>query len=110
MYDIADFTNIEKGDRITSKLHRLVTDKDGKVTSDKVVQILKFTADDETVKSQQHRFDTTADTTKDFDIPDGSTVTYVFTEDIVDKDADPDTGKPEATHDDLKDKDTNING
>ena len=108
MYDIADFTNIEKGDRITSKLHRLVTDKDGKVTSDKVVQILKFTADDETVKSQQHRFDTTADTTKDFDIPDGSTVTYVFTEDIVDKDADPDTGKPEATHDDLKDKDQTL--
>ena len=108
MYDIADFTNIEKGDRITSKLHRLVTDKDGKVTSDKVVQTLKFVADDETVKSQQHRFDTTADTTKDFDIPDGSTVTYVFTEDIVDKDAEPDTGKPEATHDDLKVKDQTL--
>ncbi|WP_394853537.1 hypothetical protein [Lactococcus lactis] len=27
---------------------------------------------------------------------------------MVDKDADPDTGKPEATHDDLKDKDQTL--
>ncbi|MDU0401531.1 hypothetical protein LMG8526HA_02430 [Lactococcus lactis] len=70
---------LKKATVSTSKLQPTCNDKDGKVTSDKVVQILKFTADDETVKSQQHRFDTTADTTKDFDIPDGSTVTYVFT-------------------------------
>lgn len=108
IYDIADFTNVLKGDQILSYVHRVVTDKDGKVTSDKLLQTLKYVADDETVKTQQHRFDTTVDTTKDFDIPDGSKVTYVFTENDFDASANPETDEPKAKHDDLKDQDQTL--
>lgn len=108
IYDIADFTNVLKGDQILSYVHRVVTDKDGKVTSDKLLQTLKYIADDETVKTQQHRFDTTVDTTKDFDIPDGSKVTYVFTENDFDASANPETDEPKAKHDDLKDQDQTL--
>ncbi|KAF6207430.1 hypothetical protein GE061_018673 [Apolygus lucorum] len=108
IYDIADFTNVLKGDQILSYVHRVVTDKDGKVTSDKLLQTLKYVADDETVKTQQHRFDTTVDTTKDFDIPDGSKVIYVFTEKDFDASANPETDEPKAKHDDLKDQDQTL--
>ncbi|MDT2971746.1 cell surface protein precursor, partial [Lactococcus lactis] len=108
IYDIADFTNVLKGDQILSYVHRVVTDKNGKVTSDKLLQTLKYVADDETVKTQQHRFDTTVDTTKDFDIPDGSKVTYVFTENDFDASANPETDEPKAKHDDLKDQDQTL--
>lgn len=108
IYDIADFTNVLKGDQILSYVHRVVTDKDGKVTSDKLLQTLKYVADDETVKTQQHRFDTTVDTTKDFDIPDDSKVTYVFTENDFDASANPETDEPKAKHDDLKDQDQTL--
>lgn len=108
IYDIADFTNVLKGDQILSYVHRVVTDKDGKVTSDKLLQTLKYVADDETVKTQQHRFDTTVDTTKDFDIPDDSKVTYVFTENDFDASANPETEEPKAKHDDLKDQDQTL--
>ncbi|KSU19408.1 cell wall surface anchor family protein [Lactococcus lactis subsp. lactis] len=108
MFDIADFTNVVKGDQILSYLHRVVTDKFGKVTEDKIVQTLKHVADDETVKTQQHRFDTTQDTTKDFDLPDGSKVTYVFTEKDFDGEANPETDEPKAKHDDLKDQDQTL--
>lgn len=108
IYDIADFTNVLKGDQILSYVHRVVTDKDGKVTSDKLLQTLKYVADDETVKTQQHRFDTTVDTTKDFDIPEGSKVTYVFTENDYDASANPETDEPKAKHDDLKDQDQTL--
>ena len=83
-------------------------DKDWKVTSDKLLQTLKYVADDETVKTQQHRFDTTVDTTKDFDIPDGSKVTYVFTENYFDVSTNPETDEPKAKHDDLKDQDQTL--
>ncbi|MGO3391742.1 SpaA isopeptide-forming pilin-related protein [Lactococcus lactis] len=108
IYDIADFTNVLKGDQILSYVHRRIIDKDGKVTSDKLIQTLKYVADDETVKTQQHRFDTTVDTTKDFDIPDGSKVTYVFTENDFDASANPETDEPKAKHDDLKDQDQTL--
>lgn len=108
MFDIADFTNVVKGDQILSYLHRVVTDKFGKVREDKIVQTLKHVADDETVKTQQHRFDTTQDTTKDFDIPEGSKVTYVFTEKDFDGEANPETDEPKAKHDDLKDQDQTL--
>jgi len=108
IYDIADFTNVLKGDQILSYVHRRVIDKDGKVTSDKLLQTLKYVADDETVKTQQHRFDTTVDTTKDFDIPDGSKVQYVFTENDFDASANPETDEPKAKHDDLKDQDQTL--
>lgn len=108
MFDIADFTNVVKGDQILSYLHRVVTDKFGKVTEDKIVQTLKHVADDETVKTQQHRFDTTQDTTKDFDLPEGSKVTYVFTEKDFDGEANPETDEPKAKHDDLKDQDQTL--
>lgn len=108
IYDIADFTNVLKGDQILSYVHRRIIDKDGKVTSDKLLQTLKYVADDETVKTQQHRFDTTVDTTKDFDIPDGSKVTYVFTENDFDASANPETDEPKAKHDDLKDQDQTL--
>lgn len=108
MFDIADFTNVVKGDQILSYLHRVVTDKFGKVTEDKIVQTLKHVADDETVKTQQHRFDTTQDTTKDFDLPKGSKVTYVFTEKDFDGEANPETDEPKAKHDDLKDQDQTL--
>lgn len=108
IYDIADFTNVLKGDQILSYVHRVVTDKDGKVTSDKLLQTLKYVGDDETVKTQQHRFDTTVDTTKDFDIPDDSKVTYVFTENDFDASANPETDEPKAKHDDLKDQDQTL--
>lgn len=108
IYDIADFTNVLKGDQILSYVHRRIINKDGKVTSDKLLQTLKYVADDETVKTQQHRFDTTVDTTKDFDIPDGSKVTYVFTENDFDASANPETDEPKAKHDDLKDQDQTL--
>ena len=108
IYDIADFTNVLKGDQILSYVHRRVIDKDGKVTSDKLLQTLKYVADDETVKTQQHRFDTTVDTTKDFDIPEGSKVQYVFTENDFDASANPETDEPKAKHDDLKDQDQTL--
>ncbi|MCL2113246.1 MAG: cell surface protein precursor [Streptococcaceae bacterium] len=108
MVDVVDFTNVKLGDQLFSYLHRVVRDKDGKVTSDKIVQTLSFIADDETVQSQQHRFDTTADTTKDFQESNGSTVTYVFTEANFDKDANPEVDEPLAKHDDLNDKDQTL--
>lgn len=108
MFDIADFTNVVKGDQILSYLHRVVTDKFGKVTEDKIVQTLKHVSDDETVKTQQHRFDTTQDTTKDFDLPEGSKVTYVFTEKDFDGESNPETDEPKAKHDDLKDQDQTL--
>ncbi|WP_406841665.1 SpaA isopeptide-forming pilin-related protein [Lactococcus lactis] len=107
MYDDATFINVEKGDQIFSYLHRIVTDKDGKIT-DKIVKTLNFVADDETVKTQKHRFETTADTTKDLDIPEGATVTYVFTEDDFDGNSNPKTDEPKAKHDDLKDQDQTL--
>lgn len=102
MYDIANYTNIQKGDQIITYLHRHLVDKDGNISNDKVVKTINWVADDETVQTQKHRFDTTSDTTKDFEVPDGSKVEYVYTSYIFDKDADTAKDEPKAKHDDLK--------
>ncbi|WP_161494983.1 SpaA isopeptide-forming pilin-related protein [Lactococcus lactis] len=102
MYDIANYTNIQKGDQIITYLHRHLVDKDGNISNDKVVKTINWVADDETVQTQKHRFDTTSDTTKDFEVPEGSKVEYVYTSYIFDKDADTAKDEPKAKHDDLK--------
>ena len=102
MYDIANYTNIQKGDKIITYLHRHLVDKDGNISNDKVVKTINWVVDDETVQTQKHRFDTTSDTTKDFEVPEGSKVEYVYTSYIFDKDADTAKDEPKAKHDDLK--------
>ncbi|AYG01313.1 LPXTG cell wall anchor domain-containing protein [Lactococcus allomyrinae] len=108
VYDKVMMTNAEKGDQMVASLHRIVTDKDGKVTESKVIRTLNFTIDDETVISQEKQIESTIDTTKDADVPEGSTVTYVWTEELFDKGTNPDTEKPEAKHDDLNDQDQTL--
>ncbi|WP_270342730.1 SpaA isopeptide-forming pilin-related protein [Lactococcus lactis] len=108
VYDKIMTTNAEKGDQMVAVLHRIVTDKDGKVTESKIIRTLNFTVDDETVKTQEKQIESTIDTTKDGDVPETSTVTYVWTEDLFDKGTNPKTDKPEATHDDLKDQDQTL--
>ncbi|MCT0016761.1 LPXTG cell wall anchor domain-containing protein [Lactococcus lactis subsp. lactis] len=107
-YDVATLTNVEKGDQLIAQLHRIVKDKTGKVTESKLLKTLNFTVDDETVKKQEAEFETTIDTTKDLEIPDGSTVTYVWTEKDFDKTANPDTDEPKANHDDLENQDQSL--
>ncbi|WP_223804688.1 SpaA isopeptide-forming pilin-related protein [Lactococcus protaetiae] len=85
VYDKVMMTNAEKGDQMVASLHRIVTAKDGKVTESKVIRTLNFTVDDETVISQEKQIESTIDTTKDGDVPGGSTVTYVWTEELFDK-------------------------
>lgn len=104
VYDDVIFTNAEKGDQMVAQLHRIVTDKDGKETESKVVSTLNFTVDDFTVKEQEKKIQTEIDTTKDKDVAKGSTVTYVWTEELFDEGTNPKTDKPEAKHDDLKNK------
>ncbi|AWN64907.1 cell surface protein precursor [Lactococcus lactis subsp. lactis] len=108
VYDKVMMTNAEKGDQMVASLHRIVIDKDGKVTESKVIRTLSFTIDDETVISQEKQIESTIDTTKDADVPETSTVTYVWTEDLFDKGTNPKTDKPEAKHDDLKDQDQTL--
>ena len=102
MYDIANYTNIQKGDQIITYLHRHLVDKNGNISNDKVVKTINWVADDETVQTQKHRFDTTSDTTKDFEVPEGSKVEYVYTSYIFDEGADTAKDEPKAKHDDLK--------
>ncbi|MFP7371346.1 SpaA isopeptide-forming pilin-related protein [Lactococcus lactis] len=102
MYDIANYTNIQKGDQIITYLHRHLVDKNGNISNDKVVKTINWVADDETVQTQKHRFDTTSDTTKDFEVPEGSKVEYVYTSYIFDKGDDTAKDEPKAKHDDLK--------
>lgn len=101
VYDQVDFTNVEKGDQMVALLHRIVTDKNGQVTDSKVIHTLNFTVDDATVKSQQTQVETTIDTTKDKNVPEGSTVTYVWTEELFNQGTNPKADQPEAKHDDL---------
>ncbi|WP_255217715.1 SpaA isopeptide-forming pilin-related protein [Lactococcus lactis] len=108
VYDKVMLTNAEKGDQMVASLHRTVTDKDGKVTESKVLRTLDFTIDDETVISQEKQIESTVDTTKDLEVPDGSVVTYVWTEDLYDVGTNPKTDEPEAKHDDLKDQDQTL--
>ena len=108
VYDKVMLTNAEKGDQLVAQLHRIVTDKNGKVTDSKVLRTLNFDVDDETVKNQETQIQSTIDTTKDADIPEGSTVTYVWTEELFDKGTNPKTDQPEAKHDDLKDQDQTL--
>ncbi len=108
VYDKVMMTNAEKGDQMVASLHRIVTDKDGKVTESKVIRTLNFTIDDATVISQEKQIESTIDTTKDAYVPETSTVTYVWTEDLFDKGTNPKTDEPEAKHDDLKDQDQTL--
>ncbi|WP_270245613.1 SpaA isopeptide-forming pilin-related protein [Lactococcus lactis] len=108
VYDKIMMTNAEKGDQMVASLHRIVTDKDGKVTESKVIRTLNFTVDDETVKAQEKQIESTVDTTKDADVPETSTVTYVWTEDLFDKGKNPKTDEPKAKHDNLKDQDQTL--
>lgn len=108
LYDKIMTTNAVKGDQMVATLHRVVTDKDGKVTESKVIRTLNFTVDDETVKSQEKQIESTVDTTKDTDVPETSTVTYVWTEDLFDEGKNPKTDEPKAKHDDLKDQDQTL--
>ena len=108
VYDKIMMTNAEKGDQMVASLHRIVTDKDGKVTESKVIRTLNFTVDDETVKAQEKQIESTVDTTKDADVPETSTVTYVWTEDLFDEGKNPKTDEPKAKHDDLKDQDQTL--
>jgi LPXTG-motif cell wall-anchored protein len=108
LYDKIMTTNAVKGDQMVATLHRVVTDKDGKVTESKVIRTLNFTVDDETVKSQEKQIESTVDTTKDADVPETSTVTYVWTEDLFDEGKNPKTDEPKAKHDDLKDQDQTL--
>ncbi|PPA66166.1 SpaA isopeptide-forming pilin-related protein [Lactococcus lactis] len=108
VYDKIMMTNAEKGDQMVATLHRVVTDKDGKVTESKVIRTLNFTVDDETVKAQEKQIESTVDTTKDADVPETSTVTYVWTEDLFDEGKNPKTDEPKAKHDDLKDQDQTL--
>ena len=108
LYDKIMTTNAIKGDQMVATLHRVVTDKDGKVTESKVIRTLNFTVDDETVKSQEKQIESTVDTTKDADVPETSTVTYVWTEDLFDEGKNPKTDEPKAKHDDLKDQDQTL--
>ncbi|QDK70749.1 LPXTG cell wall anchor domain-containing protein [Lactococcus protaetiae] len=108
VYDKVMMTNAEKGDQMVASLHRIVTDKDGKTTDSKVIRTLNFTIDDETVISQEKQIQSTIDATKDGDVSEGSTVTYVWTEELFDEGTNPDTDKPEAVHDDLKDQDQTL--
>ncbi|MFQ6367187.1 SpaA isopeptide-forming pilin-related protein [Lactococcus lactis] len=108
IYDKITMTNAEKGDQMVASLHRIVTDKDGKVTESKVIRTLNFTVDDETVKAQEKQIESTVDTTKDADVPETSTVTYVWTEDLFDEGKNPKTDEPKVKHDDLKDQDQTL--
>ena len=108
VYDDVVFTNAEKGDQMVAQLHRIVMDKDGKETESKVISTLNFTVDDFTVKEQEKKIETAIDTTKDKDVPEGSTVTYVWTEELFDEGTNPKTDKPEAEHNDLKNKDQTL--
>ncbi|MEY2387183.1 SpaA isopeptide-forming pilin-related protein [Lactococcus lactis] len=108
LYDKIMTTNAVKGDQMVATLHRIVTDKDGKVTESKVIRTLNFTVDDETVKSQEKQIESTVDTTKDADVPETSTVAYVWTEDLFDEGKNPKTDEPKAKHDDLKDQDQTL--
>lgn len=108
LYDKIMTTNAIKGDQMVATLHRVVTDKDGKVTESKVIRTLNFTVDDETVKAQEKQIESTVDTTKDADVPETSTVTYVWTEDLFDEGKNPKTDEPKAKHDDLKDQDQTL--
>ena len=108
LYDKIMTTNAIKGDQMLATLHRVVTDKDGKVTESKVIRTLNFTVDDETVKSQEKQIESTVDTTKDADVPETSTVAYVWTEDLFDEGKNPKTDEPKAKHDDLKDQDQTL--
>lgn len=108
VYDKIMMTNAEKGDQMVASLHRIVTDKDGKVTESKVIRTLNFTIDDETVKAQEKQIESTVDTTKDADVPETSTVTYVWTEDLFDEGKDTKKDEPKAKHDDLKDQDQTL--
>ena len=108
LYDKIMTTNAIKGDQMVATLHRIVTDKDGKVTESKVIRTLNFTVDDETVKSQEKQIESTVDTTKDADVPETSTVTYVWTEDLFDEGKNLKTDEPKAKHDDLKDQDQTL--
>lgn len=108
VYDKIMMTNAEKGDQMVASLHRIVTDKDGKVTESKVIRTLNFTVDDETVKAQEKQIESTIDTTKDADVPETSTVTYVWTEDLFEEGKNPKTDEPKAKHDDLKDQDQTL--
>ncbi|WKG34820.1 SpaA isopeptide-forming pilin-related protein [Lactococcus lactis] len=108
LYDKIMTTNAVKGDQMVATLHRVVTDKDGKVTESKVIRTLNFTVDDETVKSQEKQIESTVDTIKDADVPETSTVTYVWTEDLFDEGKNPKTDEPKAKHDDLKDQDQTL--
>lgn len=108
VYDDVLLTNAEKGDQMVAQLHRIVTDEKGKQTESKVISTLNFTVDDFTVKEQEKKIETEIDTTKDKDVPEGSTVTYVWTEELFDKGTNPKTDKPEAEHNDLKNKDQTL--
>ncbi|TRW68265.1 SpaA isopeptide-forming pilin-related protein [Lactococcus lactis] len=108
LFDKIMTTNAIKGDQMVATLHRVVTDKDGKVTESKVIRTLNFTVDDETVKAQEKQIESTVDTTKDADVPETSTVTYVWTEDLFDEGKNPKTDEPKAKHDDLKDQDQTL--
>ena len=108
LYDKIMTTNAIKGDQMVATLHHIVTDKDGKVTESKVIRTLNFTVDDETVKAQEKQIESTVDTTKDADVPETSTVTYVWTEDLFDEGKNSKTDEPKAKHDDLKDQDQTL--
>ncbi len=108
VYDVATLTNVEKGDQLIAQLHRIVKDSTGKVTESKVLKTLNFTADDETVKEQEANFESTIDTTKDLEVAEGSTLSYVWTEKDFDKTANPETDEPKAKHDDLENQDQTL--
>lgn len=108
LYDKIMTTNAIKGDQMVATLHRVVTDKDGKVTESKVIRTLNFTVDDETAKAQEKQIESTVDTTKDADVPETSTLAYVWTEDLFDEGKNPKTDEPKAKHDDLKDQDQTL--
>lgn len=104
MYDQVTLTNATKGEEQVAQLHRIVTDDSGKTTSDKVVATVNFTVDDATVKSQENEVQTKVDTSKDNQVSEGSSVTYVWTESLFDAGANTKTATPVAKHDALTDK------
>ncbi|MCJ7967701.1 MAG: hypothetical protein MUW51_00695 [Lactococcus lactis] len=104
VYDDIIFTNVEKGDQMVAKLHRIVTDKDNKVTDSKVIHTINFVIDEFIAKAQETKVQAEIDTTKDKEVSKGSKVTYVWTDELFDEGTNPKTDKPEAKHDDLKNK------
>ena len=103
-YDDVLLTQVMEGEQEVGQLHRLITDKTGKVLENKVVSTLHFTIDSATVKAQENLLQTKVDTTQDTNVSVGSQVTYVWTEDLFKAGEDVTTAKPITSHNDLGDK------